>query len=208
MRPALLLVILVLGAIRARQRPWAIVICIAASLGLVAELALRGSALWDWRVGILDAVLVVVIALIVVDLVGLPDAIARRTGLGLRSRAWEYDKALYRHLAPLSDQLNSAPIPGTPDYGRWRAEMLRVGRDRIEQVKHLRPPDDDWAGLTRRYIDIYETLIAALESGDVSATADVETRNREVTRDRAAMREKYRAEAADALRGRLPPTDT
>lgn len=200
MTAILLLGIAILGIARARHRPAALITTKVAVVGLIAIVLYRGPRIWEWPATIFDALLAVVIGVLILDGIGLPTGLARRTGVGLRSKAWEYDVALTNRLSPLNDRLESAPSHlDINAYERWAAETADFGRQTLGRVRRMRAPDRAWEDLTRRYVSIYERYISALE-GRMASNATFDPNDHvAVTRIREELRKKYRAEAAAIL---------
>ncbi len=201
----LLTLIVIVGTWGTRRHRAAAVPASVALVGLAIGLLVPRSGLFEARFTLFDALLVLAGIGLAAEVIGLPWPIARRIGIGLRSRAWEFDGALYRALAPLNERLNSAPDPSdVVAYGQWKVDTIRFGREIVRRVGRMRAPDSDWSDLRDRYSEVYGMLLDALERGDTSGKAEIRRLTEVVDLQRAALRRKYRAEAA-ALRHDLPP---
>ena len=164
-------------------------------VGFSVHVASRQSAV------LIDLALAVVVAVVAAEAIGLPEPVAKRLGVGLRSREWEYDRALARLLRPLNEVLAQAPADTRdPEFEGWRERFLRNGRERLDQLRRHHAPDPEWAALARSYADIYGEIVERI-SRDPSPvwparlTAAVDAADEE----RRRLRAKYRDEAAAVL---------
>lgn len=192
MTAALLLVITTMGFVRARRRPAALVVAVTAVVGLAVSVLLLGPRPWEWPSTPFDFGLVAAIGVLVADMVGLPDGVARWTGIGRRSREWEFDRQLFATYAPLNERLEAAPDRDDPAHGPWARDTVQYGRSVVRRAAGLVPPNREWAELSGRYQIVYEAMLEALERGDQSLNSETEALSNTLARDRAALRQKYR----------------
>jgi hypothetical protein len=136
---------------------------------------------------------------------GLPLPIARRIGIGLRSRQFEYDRALSDLLLPLNEQIEREPL-GVQTVARaaWLARLVRDGGKRLSRLERLKAPDEDWATLTATYLRIYGALIRMHAGQGPPGERDAMVELiRTATAERERLKAKYRLNAADLGSGRL-----
>lgn len=148
------------------------------------------------------AVLLVVLGVVTAEAFGLPLAIAKRVGFGLRSREWEYDRQLTRLLAPLNDLISGQPSSQvSPEYESWRAQFVSEADRRLSKLHRMRAPDVAWRDLTSAYIEIYKSIVALYDDG---ASPGLRERVEELSRGadvrRAELRTAYRSHASETLR--------
>jgi uncharacterized membrane protein (UPF0136 family) len=152
--------------------------------------------------GLLDAALVVLAAVAVLDIQGLPPRIARYVPIGRRSREWEFDRRLHAYREKLDRSLGSHPPTGDwSDYRRWQANVVRDGRALLAKMKRLAAPDDAWAGVRDDYIDLYSGILTLIAHDDPPDSDYTSERGLELKQRADILRLKYRA-SADALLGR------
>lgn len=155
-------------------------------------------------IGLFDLPAALVVFVVAAEALGLPAPVAKRLGVGFRSRAWEYDRALARVVSPLYEPLfgESPPDPGRDAAAPVRERRVRDGRRQVARLRALRAPDEDWRSLTNRYADAYEAVLEAVASASASSDrAELERRILLLHRERDRLRAKYRAEAAQLLAG-------
>jgi hypothetical protein len=134
-----------------------------------------------------------------------PDPVARRIGIGLRSRQWEYDRALRELLQPLNELMrHDRQNRAAEAKAAWLNALARDGGRRLERLRHLKPPDDEWAALPATYGESYATVMRLYrDGGSPDEWAAIEQQNREVTAERERLRAKYRSAAAELSSGRI-----
>lgn len=188
---------------RRRERFWAALALISG--GGVSLLLIRSGVSGTTTTTIEDVLLLAVNVIVAAEVIGLPAGLAARTGIGLRSREWEFDQTLTKLLKPLDRNLNERPAGGAPAILiEWRARVLRDGRMRMRRLSQLRPPNQQWSKLTGTYANIYSAHLDAIErdyQSDVSASVAQMTQwaNAEQARLRAA----YRAESERVIQRSL-----
>lgn len=146
-----LLGLALIGSGRARHdRFWlisgAVVLALAALAayeGLVAPRLISGPNGALQTLGIL-----VFAALFATDSFGLPRALAVRLGLGLRNRAWEFDRHLSRERRLLLDAWRSA-VEQPHD-----SRHLAAAKAHLRRIRRLRPPDPAWRAFRDELADL------------------------------------------------------
>ncbi len=154
---------------RRRDRFWVLL----ASLGVggLALLLFAGRLSTRPMFGPFEAVGLLLAAVIAAEAFGLPIPIARRVGLGLRSKAWEYDRKLADLLRQLNDELERAQAASQTEAGMaWRERLRREGHRRLVRLRQVRAPDENWAELANlaRLRARYEAEARRLGSGRIA----------------------------------------
>lgn len=188
---------------RRRDRYWALLALLS-----VAGLALifgTGRAQARVTLGPFEVAGLVLAAVAAAEALGLPDPIAQRLGIGLRSREWEFDRSISDVLQSLNDLIDREPPH--EDLGAraaWVRQLRRVGERRLSRLARLHPPDDRWAMLAGDYSQIYRKLIE-LHSGeeDHEAADGVAVRIGRATAQRDQLRAAYRADIEKRGSGRM-----
>lgn len=197
----LLLLTMVLVSVwgtRVRRRPWYAVVGVLATVVLTGGLLVPSLSLYAVEIRPFDLAVALAAIVLIIDVVGLPRPIAARIGLGLHSREWAFDGSLVRCFGPLNHQLSlEPPLESEPAHSAWRRETLRVGEHVLNDASRLRPPEEAWADLTRRYVQVYHLILDAVRSGDDGSIAlTVSRMNEAVDKEREALRSRYRSDAA------------
>jgi hypothetical protein len=153
------------------------------------------------QVDVLDVILIAIAIGVVVHVQGLPYPVARRVGIGWRSREWEFDRGL--HIC--REQLDKVLLahPSSADwavYRRWQTDALRTGLRVVKKMESLSPPDDAWAHLRDDYVDLYKQILSLLANDEPPDDEYTTIRGTELRRRADALRLRYR-EAARAARG-------
>jgi hypothetical protein len=157
------------------------------------------------NIGLDDVGLALLAVVVAAEAFGLPSPIARRIGIGLRSREFEYDRTLSDLLLPLNELIEHEPPRDRAEArSAWQAQLVRDGGRRLLRLERLRAPDDEWAALTASYALIYATLLR-LHAGQSRPAErnDVAEMVRATTSERERLRAKYRSEAAALGSGRV-----
>lgn len=135
-----------------RWRNLAVLVLVGLAAQLILERGVNTQTLLNGP-RVFDLPLAVTALLMVVDLVGLPQPVARRVHLGLHSRHWEFDRRLYA----LTQEARGATRDPAPGNGRPGRELPAI----IARISALRAPDEDWAGVRdgwaaawQRYLDL------------------------------------------------------
>lgn len=165
-------------------------------------------------IGLLDLPVALVVFVMAAEAIGLPAPVATRLGVGFRSRAWEYDRALYRAIADIERSLSGQPGRGGPAHRLVRARPPHDGRRLMARLRALRAPGEDWGRLTDQYSDAYQAWFDAIDKPSTDRFAELEQRLSALHREREQLRAKYRAEASQLHAGsraarllRQPPRD-
>jgi len=205
---AILFVILALGTARRRDEPFYAALAAVAALGL-AFAALTGRLdASSWNVDLIDMIITSGVVLLGAQLWGLPLPIARRLGIGLRSREWEFDRKLYPIVAEFRELLLDYPGP-TPISANqaWAAKVVANGDRLLVRLRSLTPPDANWDGLRNDYVALYEAILAGLLMETAEDQEALKVRSREIERRHGELRREYRARA-EAILGRSPSVDS
>jgi hypothetical protein len=179
---------------RRRDRYWALLALL--SVGGLVLIFGTGRAQARVTLGPFEVAGLLLAAAAAAEAFGLPDPIAQRLGIGLRSREWEFDRSISDVLQSLNDLIDREPPH--EDLGAraaWVRQLRRVGERRLSRLARLHPPDDRWAMLAGDYSQIYRKLIE-LHSGeeDHEAADRVAVRIRRATAQRDQLRAAYRAD--------------
>jgi hypothetical protein len=166
---ALLIAVFVSTVIAWRQgraSRWHATIGTLALVGVIAALVVGRIRLRIDSVGPLDAMLLVVTVALLADSTGLSDPVVRRVRVALRGAERDYDLTLYRLVRPLDRTIRAYPGRADEDtYSRWRRRVETVTPRVLERLARLDPPSDDWAVVTRGYIDLYALVLRQVHTG-------------------------------------------
>jgi hypothetical protein len=148
----------------------------------------------------IDLLISLVTGAVAAEALGLPSAIAMKLGVGFRSPEWEFDRTLTRLLGPLNAALVSRP-PGSGEalHTEWADRLMRDGNRRIERLRQLRAPNADWRRLANAYADIYDTLLASIQSDAPAIDEATAAAIKGVDLKREQLRSVYRSEATRLL---------
>lgn len=152
----------------------------------------------------LDAGLAAIACLLAAQAFGLPLPLARRLGLGLRSREWEYDGRLFAVLGEFNRLLEA--YPGKDDAQanqHWGRTVLDRGPALVVRLRKMPVPNPAWGELTREYADLYELILRNLSEGErPERRAMIDEQGRALQDRREALRREYRQTAKRILSGR------
>jgi len=149
--------------------------------------------------GAVDALLLVLVLLLVADVQGLPAPVARRTGYGIRSHQWEFDRRFHDYRADLDRLMLSYPAqPDWPSYRRWKADLLRRGPKLIARMRSLREPDGAWGDIRDEYVNLYEEILARVANDEYPDDNYSQRRGTELKQRADALRLRYRTEVRAA----------
>jgi hypothetical protein len=188
---------------RRRDRLWALLVMLCAG-GLIL-LLLTGRLATRPTFGLAEAAGVLLTAVIAAEAFGLPTPIARRVGVGLRSKEWEFDRTLAHLLRQLNGEIERAQAASQIEPGlAWRERLRHAGQRGLARLIRLRAPDDNWADLAKLYARIYEDLIDVYvgERGD-TMEAEIAERSSLAAAERARLRAQYKAEIERLGAGRV-----
>ncbi len=148
---------------------------------------------------VFDVVVAACVIVVVADFVGLPLPIARRLGIGLHSREWEFDSRLYT----LLQEANQA----VEEVNTGRVEAIQRLPRIVARVRSLRAPDEDWAAVRDGFALVFEQYAELLaRNSEASAWEGTLALNHDLTeRTDALPRHGSRILGRDALRRRGPP---
>lgn len=195
---------LALGAARRRRQPWYAMLAGLTTLGIVFAVLTGRLALGRWTPDPLDLAVVLGGLFFAAEFFGLPTPVARRLGIGLRSRQWEFDVAMYDIVKGFADLLSAYPGPElVADDQAWRRRALCEGHRLVARLNRLHPPDEGWAQLRDGYRVLYQAILADLASADhARRSEEFGIRAKEIEKRHAELRQRYRAEAAAILHDR------
>jgi hypothetical protein len=188
---------------RRRDRFWAVLALLCAGglmlLLLTSRLATRPTFGWVEAAGML------LTAAVAGEAFGLPTPIARRVGVGLRSKEWEFDRTLADLLRQLNGEVERAQAASQVEAGiAWRERLRREGERGLARLRRLRAPDDNWAELAKLYVRIYEDLIDVYGGErDDTTEAVITERSSLAAAERARLRARYKAEIERLGAGRV-----
>ena len=194
--PSLVLLSGVIGlggaaAFRYRNR-WYAALAGAAGFAIATRVALGQVDVRSMAIELSDVPVTFALAYLAAELFGLPRAVAVRTGIGLKSPEWEFDRALIR----LNDRVNRAlegdPRDGATDaYARWRERFLADASRSVADLRSLRPPDRDWGELAEGYALLTEAYAASYRDG-VDRSAELARRGTDLLDRWNALRRQHR----------------
>jgi hypothetical protein len=188
---------------RRRDRFWALLVMLC--VGGLILLLLTGRLATRPTFGLAEAAGVLLTAVIAAEAFGLPTPIARRVGVGLRSKEWEFDRTLAHLLRQLNGEIERAQAASQVEPGlAWRERLRHAGQRELARLRRLRAPDDNWADLAKLYARIYEDLIDIYggERGD-TMEAEIAERSSLAAAERARLRAQYKAEIERLGAGRV-----
>jgi hypothetical protein len=189
----------VFGAVAYRRRDdkQYLIVCGVGVIGFVI-----GALAWFGgrakTVGPFDLVLAACLFVVVAEAVGLPAPLAKRLGVGFRSREWEYDRALARVIARIQE-LSRLPAQGGCPGPRSEPRTHDDQRRLIARLRALRAPDERWRQLTDAYADAYEAWFEIVEASAFDRLGDLEATIRALHAERERLRAEGRARAAAIL---------
>jgi len=197
-----LLIVGIVGFRRRRGWPFAVA-AIVAGVALLRDLVQLPEV--SWRIGILDIVLAGLVAVLVADVKGLPLSIARRVGLGFRSREWEFDDQLHRYKEALDRILMSYPHSAAwPEYVSWKLDALRRVSPTLRRMTAMRAPDVEWDRLRDDYVALYEGIFANIAHDEPADNVHILRVGQEIKERADRLRVEYRASAHALIAGRKP----
>lgn len=188
---------------RRRDRYWALLSLL--SVGGLVLIFGTGRAQARVTLGPWEVAGLVLAAVAAAEALGLPDPIAQRLGIGLRSREWEFDRSISEALQALNDLIGREPLRANrAAWAAWGHQLRRIGERRLSRLVRMHAPDDRWAMLARDYSQIYRELIELrVGEADHEAADRVAVRITRATAQRGQLRAAYRADIEKRGSGRM-----
>ncbi|MEO5965999.1 MAG: hypothetical protein ABIR11_11080 [Candidatus Limnocylindrales bacterium] len=147
----------VLGFRRYRNSLSVVAVVAGASL-LIVDL-IRVSPRVVVEFDLLDVLLVFPFAVVIAQLTGRPDPIARRVGFGARNRQWEFDRQLVTDTRRMDAAFARHPPERTwPAYRRWQADVSATVGSSVRHLESLHPPDEQWREIRDGYVSLYKGI--------------------------------------------------
>ena len=140
---------------------------------------------------VIDLVVVLAAMVIAVDLVGLPTPVARRLGLGLHSREWEFD----RRLSALNNDARRAVQDTASDTRRPERELPPI----IARIATLHAPDDDWAAVRDGWATAWQRYLGLLGQPPGAAWEEALALQDHLIERTELLRVRYRSDASRIL---------
>jgi hypothetical protein len=155
------------------------------------------------HLGLAELLLAIVTVALVADAIGLPEPLGRRLHIGLHSREWEFDRALYANIRKLDRLIDEYPRPPTMDaYKAWQSVVATSGPRLVARMRHLNPPDESWRLVANGYADLYEGIIDRIVSGRPADDELVKLVGDELLARRENLRRRYRDDARSGTASR------
>ena len=149
--------------------------------GIDTRDVLRAPSVFD----VIQGACVLVVA---ADLAGLPLPIARRLGIGLHSREWEFDTRLYALIQEANravEEVNTGRVAAVQQLPRF-----------VARIRSLRAPDEDWAAVRDGFALVFEQYADLLaRNSEASAWDATLALNHDLTERTELLRARYRDKA-------------
>jgi hypothetical protein len=167
---AALLILVVISPVwawrRQRATPWHAALAGTAAVGVVIVAAAGRVKLDQLNLGPLDIAILVVAAVLVGDATGISDSAVHRVRIALRGRERDYDLTLFDLVAPIDRLVRAYPQPPDPKaYEDWRQRIENEVPSVLERLARLQPPSDEWARVTRGYVELYSLVVDQVRAG-------------------------------------------
>jgi len=148
-----------------------------------------------------DVAILLLAAFFTADAVGLPRRVAIVTGIGLRSREWEFDRRFFQERVQFLEsgtRLRDDPI--------GREGVLEFARSHLRRITALRAPNRAWAELRDGLVAADRDWIALiLGTLPPDRMQDVKAAHESANAKWARLQEQYRSDSA-AIRARQDPS--